>query len=260
MAMIPSGRLARSLRGQVARQWSALTGGLQGGSRLDPELRDEAAALHRDLSSLLQLSDPQAARARATLKGLDLPPGTDWRWRPPMFCGAAQTAGMAGPDSGQRLGGEVSLWHDCPQRALILRQCRNRRATDLAPYGMRLEVLGFTGSYLSLSLDLPADARQGLGLAHVLRLDCVLQAERPITVYARLNLSQGPNTAQMLRQLGDPIGDWPASRLTEFDLAYAGLTERDIGKVWLDLIFEAPHMNAVTLSDAVLSRHPRAEV
>lgn len=224
-----------------------------------PEICDEARALHGDLTSFLQLADLRAARARAALSGHALPPGTDWRWRPPMFGGQISPAGIAGPGNGQRLGDEVALWHDCGQSALILRQQRNRRATDLAPFGLRLEVMGFTGKYLSLALDLPEEAAEGVDGGHVLRLETVLQAERRITVYGRVNVMQGPNTEQILRQLGDPIDDWVCNRVTEFDLGYAGLSGRPVSKIWLDLIFESPHMNAVSVSDVILSRHPRAD-
>lgn len=261
MGLISAERLLAPLRQGAGRQWHALAAAMRRGRRIEnPQLRDEAATLARDVLTFLQLSDPRAVRARAGLDAMILPPGTDWRWRPPMFCGPATPPVLVAPDSGRRLGDEISLWHDCPHRALILRQWPNRRATDLAAFGLRLEVMGFAGSYLSLSLDLPDTTLQELGPDHVLRLEVVLQAERPVTVYGRVNLQQGPNTAQMLRQLGEPIGVDPAHRVVEFDLAHADLTPRRIEKAWLDLIVEAPRMNAVDLTDLVLSRHPRAQV
>ena len=44
------------------------------------------------------------------------------------------------------------------------------------------------------------------------------------------------------------------------DLGYAELSARSVEKAWLDLIFEAPFMNAVGLRDVILSRHPRAQI
>lgn len=249
------------LRHGASRQWHSLAEAMRRGKRLDdPQLRDEASLLEQDVAAFLQLSDPRAQRARAALGSMAMPAGTDWRWRPPMLCGPISPAAIVAPRSGRRLGGEVALWHDCGQRALMLRQVQNRRATDLAAFGLRLEVMGFTGDYMSLSLDLPPEVTQGLTADHILRLEAVLRAERPITVYGRVNLSQGPNTARHLRQLGHPIDASPAHRVVEFDLAYADLAPRPVDKVWLDLIFEAPRMNAVTLTDIVLSRHPRAQI
>ena len=249
------------LRHGASRQWHALADALRRGKRLDDlQLRDEASLLGQDIAAFLQLSDPRAQRARAALGSMVMPAGTDWRWRPPMLCGPISPAAIVGPENGRHLGGEVALWHDCAQHALLLRQVQNRRATDLAAFGLRLEVMGCTGNYMSLSVEMPSEATEGLGRDHILRLETVLQAERPITVYGRLNLSQGPNTAQILRRLGHPIDTEPAHRVVEFDLAYADLALRPVERVWLDLIFEAPRMNAMDLTDIVLSRHPRAQI
>ncbi|MEM6564948.1 MAG: DUF6478 family protein, partial [Pseudomonadota bacterium] len=46
----------------------------------------------------------------------------------------------------------------------------------------------------------------------------------------------------------------------EFDLAYANVNEKRIEKAWLDLIFENPRMNQVTLRDLTFSRRPRAQL
>lgn len=252
---------SRQMREMAARQWRVLSQKARhsSGRAPGPEICDEARALHTDLATFLQMADERAIRARADLQQHVLPSGTDWRWRPPMFCGPISPPGMTEPGNGQRLGEEVALWHDCGARALILRQQRNRRATDLAPFGLRLEVMGFTGNYLSIAIDLPDEAGDGLGREHIVRLETVMQSERDITVYGRLNVMQGPNTEQILRQLGDPVCDYPCHRVTEFDLGYAQLSPRPVTKMWLDLIFDAPYANAVTVSDVVLSRHPRAD-
>ena len=95
---------------------------------------------------------------------------------------------------------------------------------------------------------------------HILRLEATLQAERPIAVYARLNIQQGPNTETILRKMGDDIAGRQCRRVVEFDLGYATLSQRSVDKAWMDIIFEAPQMNAVALRDAILSRHPRAQI
>ena len=46
----------------------------------------------------------------------------------------------------------------------------------------------------------------------------------------------------------------------EFDLAYCDLNEKRIEKAWLDLIFEGPAMNQITLRDVTMCRYPRAEI
>ncbi|MDP5306900.1 DUF6478 family protein [Paracoccus sp. 2205BS29-5] len=261
MALRRNGWLARLVREAAASQWDAEAEALARGRRMAaPELCDEAAALQRSVTRFLQLSDARLPRHAAPVELTDLPPGTDWHWRPLLLCGRIAPSTLAEPDSGQRLGEELVLFHDCPNRALILKQDRNRRATDQTPYGLTLEVMGFAGGYLALSLDLPDGVNAGLSRNHILRLDVTLHAERPIVVYGRLNVAQGPNTETMLRQLGDPVDGPDCRRSTEFDLGYAEMSSRPVDKVWLDLIFEAPYMNAIRLGDAVLSRHPRADM
>lgn len=253
--------MSRLVRVRAARQWARQVEALGRGRRSPPpELRDEAAELHRELTRFLQLSDAHRPRGEGAVDLLELPAGTDWRWRPLVLRGRLAPSALAAPGNAQRLGDELAVYHDCPHHALILRQRPNLRATDLAPYGLALETLGFAGSYLSLSLDLPEDMNGSIGRHHVLRLDAILHSERPIVVYGRLNVAQGPNTETMLRQLGHPVDGRDCRRTVEFDLGYAELSQRPVDKIWLDLIFEAPRMNSVTVTDAVLSRHPRAEM
>lgn len=252
--------LWQKLRLNASGQWAAAADRVARRRRPPPaDLYEEARLLHADLTRFLQ----QADALRQNGAGQALPQaqaGTDWWWRPLSLSRACEASALVAPGSGQRFGYELTLWHDCPRHALILRQIRNQRHPKHPPYALRLEMLGFGGDYLSLSMDLPDEARADLGSRHVLRLDGILAAERALTAYARINLVQGPNTATILRQLGDPIDGPGAERFAEFDLAYADITNRAIDKAWLDLIFAAPAMNAVTIHDLALSRHPRAEI
>lgn len=254
-------RLSRWLRRRAALQWASAAEALQdGGPRPPARMRAEAASLRRVLGRYLHLAEAASRPGDAATVPPDLPPGTDWHWRPPVLRGRIAPQGLAAAESGQRLSDRIALFHDCPRRSLILRQLSNGRAADLAPYGLALEVMGFAGSYLSLSIDLPPELHAGLAAHHVIRLDALLHVERPITVYGRLNIAQGPNTATVIRQMGDPVDGSDRARCVEFDLGIAELSPRPFDKLWLDLIFEAPYMNAITLSDAILSRHPRAEM
>lgn len=252
---------SRRVRAYGARQWTKILASVMRRSGpLSKDLSEEARDLHQVLSRLLQVADARAVGARDSLSRIVMPPGTDWRWRPQVLRARNASPALIAPPDGKWLSDEVALFHDCPERALILRQVRNRRATDLSEYGLGLEVMGFSGSFLSFSLTLPSDALVDLGDHHIVRLDATMQAERAIPVYARLNIQQGPNTEKLLRKMGDNIEGRHCQRVVEFDLGYADLSPRSVDKVWLDLIFEAPFMNAVTLRDVILSRHPRAQI
>ncbi|MBM3605801.1 MAG: hypothetical protein FJX25_13965 [Alphaproteobacteria bacterium] len=256
-----TGWLARRIRTAAARQWNAiLSGSLRRSSAVPEGLRHEARDLQQTLSRLLHLADSRASISRNSLARMHLPAGTDWRWRPQVLRVQSPDPALVAPATGKWLSDEVTLFHDCRERALILRQVRNRKATDLADYGLQLEVMGFTGSFLSYSLTLPPESLDQMAGHHIIRLEATLQSERAITVYARLNVQQGPNTETILRQMGDPIAGRHCHRIVEFDLGYAQLSPRTVDKAWLDVIFEAPQMNAVALRDVILSRHPRAQI
>jgi len=49
-----------------------------------------------------------------------------------------------------------------------------------------------------------------------------------------------------------------AAAMVEFDLAFSKLNEKRIEGMWLDLIFDNPQMNQVTIHELTLCRHPRA--
>ena len=84
----------------------------------------------------------------------------------------------------------------------------------------------------------------------------MIEAERPLTCFARLNLRHGPNVERLVRELAL---DAPAQS-AEFDLAQANIVERRISAAWVEFIFEAPAQNKITLRDVTMSRRPRAEL
>lgn len=222
-------------------------------------LRDEALALRASLDRFLIRSDRRAELSQAALDALYLPGGTDWRWRPGFMAARISPRGAARPEAGTRLGDGAAIWHDCAERALILEQVSNPGATDLSPFGMRLEVFGFTGSFLSVAVDLPGEALAGLTRNHVLRLEAGIVAERAINVYARLNIGHGPNIDEVTERFQSFEPGQRSQQVIEFDLAYTQMNEKRLDKIWLDLIFEAPGMSAVELRELFLSRHLRAE-
>lgn len=261
MAMRPRKWIERKTREGALRQWTALAEQAEtlGPTRLRG-LRNEAMGLRASLDRFLIRADRRAARSRAALDALHLPGGTDWRWRPGFMAAQISPRGIAGPVPGGTLGDGAALWHDCAERALILEQVTNAGATDLSPFGIRLEIFGFSGSFLSLSIDLPTSALQGMTRNHVLRLETGILAERAIGVYARLNIGHGPNIDEITLKLPHFSPNQPGRQVTEFDLAYTQMNDRRLEKIWLDLIFEAPHMNAVEIRELFFSRHLRAEL
>ncbi len=219
-------------------------------------LRGPARQIRREIDRLLHIVDGRLALPATGSGAVPRPLMADWAWRPEIWRGPISPPGLAAVANRDTFGGEATIFHDCARSELTIRQVRNTRGRDLAPFGCRLEVFRFDGSFLSLAIDLPPEAVQGLTLNHVFRLDAVVETERPIGIYARLNVRHGPNTEQVVRQL--PLS---AEEVTvEFDLAYTRMNEKRVERAWIDLSFEGPAMNQIVLRDLTMSRRPRAEL
>ncbi|MBW3241709.1 hypothetical protein KUV57_03215 [Epibacterium sp. DP7N7-1] len=218
--------------------------------------RNDARKLRMHLDQLIHTADSRLALPMIGSSYFPRPHGTDWSWRPELWRGPLPVAGVSSVPSKTRLGSEIQMFHDCAISELTLRQLRNTREEDLAPYGLRMDVFKFDGSFLSLVIDLPTEAAIGLTRQHLVRLDCIVESEKPIEIFARLNIKHGPNTEQLVREL--PPGETQFS--VEYDLAYSRLNEKRIEKAWIDLIFEAPDMNQVVLRDLTFARFRRANL
>jgi len=218
--------------------------------------RQQARQLRHPLQELSHIADTRLALPRVGSTTFARPPGTDWSWRPQLWRGADPKGGLAPARNKLMLGQELTVFHDCPFDEISLRQVRNKLDHDLAAFGLVLEVLRFQGGFVSLVLNVPDAICQGLRKQHLIRLSVVLDREHAVNVRARLNVKHGPNTEQVL--LG--LDDFAKEADLEFDLAYSDLNENRAEKMWIDLIFEDPGMNRITIRDLNLCRYPRAEV
>lgn len=216
--------------------------------------RARARALKTHLDRLIHTADERLALPMIGSTSFPKPHNADWSWRPELWRGPLPTPGLSSVQTKSMLGEEVTLFHDCDHSELTLRQLRNLREEDLAPYGLRLDVFKFDGSFLSLVVDLPDAGVDGLKRTHLLRMDAIVEMEQPLEIFARLNIRHGPNTEQIVREL--PLHE--ENHRVEFDLAYSNLNEKRVERAWIDLIFEGPEMNQVILRDLTFSRRPRA--
>ena len=217
--------------------------------------RSEARKLRYHLNELISHADNRLALPMIGSHAFPKPHGTDWSWRPAIWREPLPVPGQSSVLSKTQLGHELTLFHDCQHSELTLRQLRNTREADLAPFGLRMDVFSFDGSFLSLVLDLPEAAVSGLQSRHLIRMDTIVEMEKPLEIFARLNIKHGPNTEQIVREL--PLHE--EEIMVEFDLAYSKLNEKRIERAWIDLIFENPQMSQVILRDLTFSRRPRAE-
>ncbi len=218
--------------------------------------RARAQALEHQLRRILHIADSRLSLPLAGTNAIERPIGTDWAWRPEIWHGRIFPSGTVAAANGTRFGSEARIFHDCPVSELCLRQVRNRHEDVLAPFALRMDVFRFDGSFLSLALELPPDSVAGLRKTHLLRMDMHVEFEKPLEIFARLNIRHGPNTEQLVRELPRREGEV----LVEFDLAYSRLNEKRIERMWVDLIFEEPEMNQILLRDVTFIRRPRAEI
>ena len=219
-------------------------------------LNQWARAMRRNLDRVIRAAEMRLALPLIGSSAMRKPLGTDWAWRPDLWKGPLALPGMASVPARAPIGEGTTIFHDCRWSELTVRQIRNTRESDIAPFGFRMDVFRFDGSFLSLVLDLPEEAARGLKLRHMIRLDVIVEMEKPLEIFARLNVKHGPNVEQIVREL--PLA--AEEVMVEFDLAYSKINEKRVEKLWVDLIFEGPEMNQVILRDVTLSRRPRAEL
>ncbi len=250
-----SGRLTNWVERRTLDRWSTLA---DRAGHEDPEtlkgIRTRARALQQRVDRLLHVADGRLALPMVGAAGIKKPLHTDWAWRPALWSGPVRPIGVVAVSASTQIGDETSLYHDCGQSEVTLRQIRNNSPDALAPYGARIDVFAFDGSYLSLVVELPPAAVDGLTKNHIIRMETRISTERPLEFFARLNVQHGPNTEQIVREA--PAGQ--LDRDVEFDLAYSQIRERHLGRAWLDLIFEKPAFNEICIEDIALTRRPRA--
>lgn len=218
--------------------------------------RRRARALIVQLNQFLQIADDRLSIPRIGARMFKKGRGVDFSWRASFWRWPSPLIGAAGAPTGHALRQSLHLFHNCPDSEITVRQLRNLREQDLAPFGLSLDVMEFRGSFLSIAQDLPQQAITGLKTNHLVRLNTIVEFESPIKIFARLNIEHGPNTAQLTREIPLENTDvW-----VEFDLGELDLNENRIEKMWVDLIFEEPRLNKIIIRDLTFSRSPRAEL
>lgn len=224
-----------------------------------PLLRRQTAVARKmkgHLNRLIHTADVRLAE-HAHADTISKPHNADWAVRPALWRGALPLPGLSSAPSKTKMGEDVTLFHDCTLSEITLRQVRNLKKQDTAPYGLQLDVFQFDGSFLSLVIDIDEAGAKDLKRSHVLRMDTLVELEKPVEIFARLNIKNGPNTEQIVREFPSDAQD---GHTIEFDLAYSSLNEKRVERAWIDLIFEGPQMNQVILRDLTFSRYPRANL
>ena len=91
------------------------------------DLRRNRAAARRlkfFLDELLHVADDRLALPVLGNQSVPIPYDADWSWRPEVWCGPLPVQGISSVENKSMLGREVTLFHDCSQSELTLRQLR----------------------------------------------------------------------------------------------------------------------------------------
>lgn len=218
--------------------------------------RTRARELRRRVDRVLHVAEARLVLPLIGSNAIEKPLHSDWAHRPDLWKGPISPAGVAAVRSKTQIGDGVRVFHDCKVSELTVRQIRNTREEDLAPFGLRMDVFHFDGSFLSLVVDLPHGAVDGLQRRHLVRMTLTVEMEQPLEIFARFNFKCGPNSEQLVRELQVENG----VGIVDFDMAYSNLNEKRLERAWVDLIFENPQLNQIVLRDLTFSRRPRAEI
>jgi len=247
----------RFLDKSATRRWART---VQNSSQMPVDLlrdkRNQARELRKHLDDVLHVAEGRLGLPIMASDVIQAPKESDWSWRPELWRGPISPTGRAAVPKKSRIGRETGLFHDCDISEITFRQVRNQRAEDLAPYCVRFDVFKFDGSFLSVVLDLPADAVAGISKRHLMRFDCALEVEKPLELFVRFNIKHGPNTEQLVREVTTKDPEF----FVEFDLAYTEMNEKRVERMWVELIFENPELNQISLRDVTFSRYARAEL
>lgn len=214
------------------------------------DLRKDARKLRRILDEIERSTDA-APRPQSDPKE-GLPSATLWADRPEPWSVPIKASGPAPLGSGTKIARDTTLYHDGIDGEVLAKQAIS---TVGGPFEVSLDIADFQGDYVSLAIALPPAQIEAIKRTDLIRLDISTSSTIPLNILARANLKIGPNVEAITRS----IDKTRARPFVEFDLFYEELDTQKITDVWVDVIFEKPKTNVVTLHDLRLSRRPRAK-
>jgi hypothetical protein len=181
---------------------------------------------------------------------IDAPPQADWAWRPALWQGPLDPPERAATGLRTVLTAGAALHHD--GQATRLRLVQTAAAGPGAPFAVTLRHEGAAPGFVSLALDLPADACPATAPHHLIRAAVRLSPADGTRAYLRLTCLRGPNADSRTAGLAPVDGLCHAT----IDLHGMSVAVLPPGRMWIDLIFEVPE-GPVAITDVQLARVPR---
>ena len=125
---------------------------------------------------------------------------TDWIWRPEIWQTPSHHPAVSGGANGVALNRGTKLFHSAARARITSRQIDQTGDPGSAPFGLSMNVYVFSGEYISLTIRLPTLAAKNLQSRHLIYMDCKLDIRKPLAIFARLKVENGPNTAKITIQ------------------------------------------------------------
>ncbi len=155
--------ISQAIRRRTARRWQSLADQATamdiGPLRL---VRSEAREVRRKADRVVRIADSRLTLPLVGAEIIDAPLHSDWSYRPELWRLPVRPNGLAAVANDTKIGSEAAVFHNCGLSEMTIRQVRSTREEDLAPFGLRLDVFRFSGSFLSLVIQLPPDSVNGL--------------------------------------------------------------------------------------------------
>ena len=130
------GQIERLLFRQTLRRWARLA---ERSAGLDLEelhrQRQRARSLRRQIDRVIFEADHRLALPMIGPNAIRRPLGTDWAWRPDLWKGQIPVPGMSSVQGRSQICDGATVFHDCRRSELTVRQIRNTREADVAPFG-----------------------------------------------------------------------------------------------------------------------------
>jgi hypothetical protein len=180
---------------------------------------------------------------------LPAPLHADWVWRAPAWAAPLPAAALR---DGAAIAPGTKIFHDDPGARVALAASV---PGDAPPAALVLDVAAFSGSFLSLAVDLPSAALAGLRRRHIVQADTRVDAPGAEGVFVRLNLRHGPNTDRITQKIQPGT-----AQTAEFELFHTDFDEARVAAAWIDLIVARPVAGQIVFADLIVARRPRAEV
>ena len=122
----------------------------------------------------------------------------------------------------------MKLFHYAQYAQITSRQIKQTAYQDAPAFGLSLDVYEFNGGYISLEIRLPHCVTDTLSHRHLIRMHWLLTLRNPLRAFARVNIENGLNTANIIVPL--PINT--ETEWAQFDLSTVKFAERRL-KIYL---------------------------